>query len=116
MSELQRARPDAVLVPERYKRGARSVHRVDSILKIAEPLLGVVLGRGERAYIRRQEGVQVGMPKENIVCFVVRSLADTVNYAKHDHKNRRGCRYRWEHLGEFALGYLLDPEDREIQC
>jgi hypothetical protein len=56
------------------------------------------------------------MPKENIVCFVVRSLADTVNYAKHDHKNRRGCRYRWEHLGDIALGYLLDPEDREIQC
>jgi hypothetical protein len=116
MSQLVSGRPDAVLVPERLKHGGRSVHRVDSILAIAGPLLGVVWGRGDRAYFRRQLGITVDWPQEHMVCFCVRSLLDTVNYDKSDTKGRQGCRYRWEPLDGLRIGYLKDPSDREIQC
>ena len=116
MRELLTGRPDAVLVPERLKRGGRSVHRVDSILAIAGPLLGVVAGRGERTYFRKQLGITVDWPQEPNVLFCVRSLEDTVCYSKADPKNRHGCRYRWEPLDGLRIGYLKDPSDREIQC
>ena len=44
--------PDALMLPETSKRGARMVDRVASIADIAEPLLEVDRERGERAYIR----------------------------------------------------------------
>lgn len=116
MSQLVSGRPDAVLVPERLKTGARSVHRVDSILAIAGPLLGVVWGRGERTYFRKQLGITVDWPQEPNVLFCVRSLEDTVWYSKADHKGRQGCRYRWEPLDGLRIGYLKDTSDREIQC
>lgn len=116
MSQISTGRPDAVLVPERLKSGGRSLLRVDSILLIAGPILGVVLGRGERAYFRRQLGITVDWPGEHMVCFCVRSLEDMVNYSKADPKNRQGCRYRWEPLDGLRIGYLKDPSDREIQC
>jgi hypothetical protein len=46
--------PDALFVPERMKRGRTWYERMESILDIAEPLLGVDRTRGDRAYIRRQ--------------------------------------------------------------
>jgi hypothetical protein len=116
MSQLVSGRPDAVLVPERLKHGVRSVHRVDSILAIAGPLLGVVWGRGDQTYFRQQPGYSVEWPQEGSVLFCVRSLLDTVNYSKADSKNRHGCRYRWEPLDGLRIGYLKDPSDREIQC
>lgn len=116
MGELACGRPDAVLVPERLKNGIRSVHRVDSILLIASPLLGVSWTRGDRAYFRRQLGITVEWPQEHMVCFCVRSILDMVNYSKSDPKNRQGCRYRWEPLDGLRIGYLKDPSDREIQC
>jgi hypothetical protein len=46
--------PDALFVPEAMKHGRTWYERMDSILGIAEPLLGVDRSRGDRAYIRRQ--------------------------------------------------------------
>jgi hypothetical protein len=46
--------PDALFIPEKMKRGRTLYERMNSILEIAEPLLGVDRARGDRAYIRRQ--------------------------------------------------------------
>jgi len=46
--------PDALFIPEKMKRGGTLYERMNSILEIAEPLLGVDRARGDRAFIRRQ--------------------------------------------------------------
>jgi hypothetical protein len=46
--------PDALFVRESAKRGRTLIERINSILDIAEPMLGVVRQEGERGYIRRQ--------------------------------------------------------------
>jgi len=46
--------PDALFISEKMKRGRTLYERMNSILELAEPLLGVDRARGERAYIRRQ--------------------------------------------------------------
>src|SRR5262245_40101942 len=38
--------PDAVLLPEKWKRGPTLWHRLDSVLSIAEPILGLARGCG----------------------------------------------------------------------
>jgi hypothetical protein len=48
--------PDALILPEAWKKGETQADRIDSILAIAEPLLQVDRSKGERAYIRRQPG------------------------------------------------------------
>lgn len=48
--------PDAIFMPENYKRGTRLIDRVNSVLDVAEPMLGVDRGKGERGYIRKQDG------------------------------------------------------------
>ena len=45
--------PDALFLPETWKKGETQLDRIDSILAIAEPLLNVDRSRGGRAYIRR---------------------------------------------------------------
>ena len=47
---------DALIVPESWKTGETQLDRIDSILRVAEPLLGIDRLRGGRAYIRRQPG------------------------------------------------------------
>jgi hypothetical protein len=46
--------PDALMVPEKMKQGRRQIERINSILDIGEPLLGIDRSLGERAYVRRQ--------------------------------------------------------------
>ncbi len=46
--------PDALMVPEKLKRGRTLFERMCSILDFAEPMLGVDRSKGERAYIHRQ--------------------------------------------------------------
>jgi len=77
--------PDALLLPESLKRGATQLDRIDSILRIAEPILGVDRTRGERAYIRRQPGGQL---------FVSANPADTLMFPV-GHPLEGKPRYHW---------------------
>jgi hypothetical protein len=90
--------PDALMMPEvRYKRGRTLRERIDSILAIAEPLLGVDREKGERGWIRRQEGGWL---------FVTKDPAHTI-YWPLNTALRGSDRYQWI-MGEDGIkrGYL----------
>ncbi len=94
--------PDAVMIPESRKAGSRMVDRVSSILDVAEPLLGVDRGRGERGYIRIQPHGRL---------FVTRSPADTILYPK-GHPRDGQERYLWTPAaGDLELGFLKSETD-----
>jgi hypothetical protein len=77
--------PDALFIPESLKRGRTLRERIDSVLDLAEPILGVDRAKGERAWIRRQPG---GM------LFVSRDPNDTICHP--DASPFRGRhRYAW---------------------
>ena len=77
--------PDALFLPETIKAGARQIDRINSVLEVAEPMLGVDRGRGERAYIRRQPGGRL---------FITRDPADTLLHPV-GHPLEGADRYRW---------------------
>ena len=90
--------PDALMLPEDRKRGARMVDRVASIADIAEPLLEVDRARGERAYIRLQGNGKL---------FISKSIFDTIFFPK-DHARDGQPRYRWELQPDGSeFGYLV---------
>jgi hypothetical protein len=92
-------RPDALMLSESRKSGARLLDRVASIVDIAEPLLGVDRACGERAYIRLQGNGRL---------FITRSTLDTINFPK-DHARDGQPRYRWVPQPDGSeLGYLID--------
>jgi hypothetical protein len=92
--------PDALLIPERMKRGSTWYERMNSILDVAEPLLGVDRARGNRAYIRRQGDGWL---------FVTRDPQDTI-YFPLDTTLRGRPRYQWlEKADGIRRGYLV-PE------
>lgn len=96
----QRAKgvPDALMLPEDRKRGARMVDRIASIADIAEPILQVDRGRGERAYIRLQGNGKL---------FISKAIVDTICFPK-DHAREGQPRYRWELQPDGSeLGYLV---------
>jgi hypothetical protein len=113
MSDLHAGAADAVLIPESMKRGQRMYSRVDSILQIVSPLLGVKFARGDTIWIKKQDGPKVG--RREAMLFASRDLAASINYPIGDPKGRRGPRYDWVSDGSLALGYLKDPSDREFQ-
>ncbi|MFO0892153.1 MAG: hypothetical protein U0790_23820 [Isosphaeraceae bacterium] len=77
--------PDALLLPESWKTGQTQLDRIDSILAIAEPLLGLDRGAGRKAYIRRQPGGRL---------FVTADPADTLQFPL-GHPREGMPRYRW---------------------
>ena len=77
--------PDALILPETWKKGETQLDRIDSILAIAEPLLKVVRPRGERAYIRRQPGGRL---------FVTADPHDTLQFPV-GHPREGKPRYHW---------------------
>lgn len=77
--------PDALLIPEAMKRGRTLLERVESILAIAEPMLGVDRAREDRAYIRRQGDGWL---------FVTRDPQDTIYFPLNSPLRGRP-RYRW---------------------
>lgn len=89
---------DAVRAPEAIKRGATQLDRIDSILAVAEPLLGVDRSRGERGYIRKQPGSTL---------FVTKDPLDTLQFPN-GHPRSGQPRYRWA-CGDdgIDLGYLV---------
>ena len=91
-------KPDALMLPENRKSGARMVDRVTSIADIAEPFLQVDRARGERVYIRLQGNGKL---------FVSTSIYDTILFPK-DHQRNGQARYRWELQPDGAeFGYLV---------
>lgn len=94
------ARPDAVDAPESLRGTGTAIDRIDNILAVAEPLLGVDRPKGERGYVRRQ-------PEKRL--FITRDPNDTIYFAKgHDLEGR--SRYRWEDSAtpDVRVGYLVD--------
>lgn len=76
---------DALIIPESWKRGDTQLDRIDSILQVAEPLLGVDRSRGGRAYIRRQPGGKL---------FITASPQDTLSFPS-GHPLQGRSRYGW---------------------
>lgn len=76
---------DALFIPESWKRGETQLDRIDSILQVAEPLLGVDRSRGEKAYIRRQPGGRL---------FITANPADTLSFPV-GHSLQGRARYVW---------------------
>jgi hypothetical protein len=90
--------PDALIVPEAWKKGQTQLDRIDSILEVAEPLLRVNRSRGERAYIRRQPGGRL---------FVTSDPHDTLQFPV-GHPREGRPRYHWVSRPDGSeYGYLV---------
>lgn len=76
---------DALIVPESWKSGGTQLDRIDSILRVAEPLLGIDRPRGGRAFIRRQPGGKL---------FITADPADTIAFPV-GHPREGRPRYAW---------------------
>jgi hypothetical protein len=91
--------PDAVMLPQDRKQGARMVDRVASIADIAEPLLGIDRTRGQRAYIRLQPNGKL---------FITPNVLDTILFPK-DHERDGLPRYHWILQPDGSeFGFLVD--------
>jgi hypothetical protein len=77
--------PQALLLPESWKKGQTQLERIDSILAIAEPLLQVDRSLGQRAYIRRQPGGRL---------FITADPHDTLQFPV-GHPQEGRPRYHW---------------------
>jgi hypothetical protein len=92
-------RPDALMLAESVKTGARMADRVRSVCLIAEGLLGLDYAAGGRAYIRRQPHGRL---------FITASIEDTILFPN-DHPRSGRPRYRWVKQADGSeFGYLID--------
>jgi hypothetical protein len=94
---------DALILPESLKSGSTQLDRIDSILRAAEPLLGVDRSRGGRAYIRRQPGGRL---------FVSADPADTLMFPV-GHPREGQARYRWTTRPDGTERGVLNPGARD---
>ncbi len=95
--------PDALFVPESMKRGRTLWERMNSILDIAEPMLGVDRSKGDRAYIRRQDDGWL---------FITKDPEDTIYYPLRTPLQRQP-RYVWiDGPDGIRRGYLQAANDR----
>ena len=91
--------PNALFLPETWKKGETQLDRIDSILAIAEPLLKIVRSMGERAYIRRQPGGRL---------FVTADPHDTLQFPV-GHPREGKPRYHWiEQPDGSEHGFLVE--------
>jgi hypothetical protein len=91
-------RPDALMIAEKLKGGRRQIERINSILDIGEPLLGIDRSCGERAYVRRQCDGWL---------FITRDPQDTIFYPLRS-QLRGKPRYDWiAYKDGIRLGYLV---------
>lgn len=98
-------RPDAVLCPATLRRGPTKWHRLDSVLRIVEPILQVDKEAGELAWVRKQ-----GPDGPDQRLFITRDPNDLLEYPS-NHPTKAGRpRYTWVESGPgFCLGYLNEP-------
>src|SRR4051794_19443780 len=85
VSPMESVTFDALLVPESWKSGGTQLDRIASILRVAEPLLGIDRPRGGRAYIRRQPGGRL---------FITADPVDTLSFPL-GHSREGRPRYVW---------------------
>ncbi len=96
--------PDALFVPDRLKSGRTMKDRMNSVLDIAEPLLGVDRRSGGRAYIRKQPGGQL---------FITRDPEDTIYHVLTSPLRGRE-RYAWlAGLDGIRRGWLTEAARAE---
>jgi hypothetical protein len=94
-------RADALLIPEIMKDGRRQIDRINSILALAEPLLGVNRSVGERAYVRRQSDGWLFITKD----------ADDTLYTTLRSRRPGQPRYEWLDLSNgVRAGHLMQEE------
>ena len=91
---------DALIVPESWKSGGTQLDRIDSILRVAEPLLGVDRPRGGRAFIRRQPGGKL---------FITADPGDTLAFPV-GHSREGRPRYTWATQPDGSDRGTLVPE------
>jgi hypothetical protein len=97
--------PDALYIPEKMKRGRTLLERMNSILDLAEPMLGVDRTEGERAFIRRQDDGWL---------FVTRDPQDTIYFPLNTPLRGRP-RYYWLDAADgIRRGYLV-PEAMNVR-
>ena len=97
--------PDALYIPEKMKRGRTLWERMNSILDLAEPLLGVDRTEGDRAFIRRQGDGWL---------FVTRDPQDTIYFPLNTPLRGRP-RYNWlDATDGIRRGYLV-PEAMNVR-
>ena len=77
---------DAIKLPDSVRTGETMKDRLDSVLDIAEPLLGVDRSKGDRAYMR--------WLKTERTLFVTRSPDDTLLWPI-SHRLAQQPRYKW---------------------
>lgn len=94
---------DALIVPESWKRGGTQLDRIDSILRMAEPLLGVDRPSGGRGYIRRQPNGRL---------FITADPADTLAFPV-GHPQEGRSRYVWRSMPDGSEHGVLTPEVRD---
>lgn len=107
---------DALLIPESMKQGRRKYHRVNSIMAIAEPLLGCDPRKREKGYMRRTtQSVENPADRKSRTCllFVTKNPHDTLLFPT-GHPRHPESRYRWEQDGPIQLGYLIVPAEEEL--
>ena len=91
--------PDALMIPEALKAGARMSDRVASVVEFAEPLLAVDRSKGERAQIRIQPGGRL---------FVTKDVRDTILFPR-GHQRDGQPRYNWvQGANGIEYGYLME--------
>lgn len=97
--------PDALFIAETWKRGRTLYERMNAILDVSEPLLGVDRTRGERAYIRRQGDGWF---------FVTRDPNDTIYFPLNTPLRGRP-RYNWlDEADGIRQGHLV-PEAMNVR-
>ena len=94
---------DALIVPESWKSGGTQLDRIDSVLRVAEPLLGVDRARGGRAFIRRQPNARL---------FITADPLDTLSFPV-GHPCEGRPRYAWRAMPDGSEGGSLVPEARD---
>lgn len=96
--------PDALFMPESLKRGKCFRDRINSVLDLAEPILGVDRASGGHAYVRKHTGGQL---------FITRDPMDTIYHITTSPFRGRD-RYHWiDGPDRIRRGYLTDEARAE---
>jgi hypothetical protein len=91
------SKPDALMVAPGLAQGKHLKDRINAVLAVVEPLLGVDRDAGERAYIRKQHGDHL---------FITKDPFDTMFHPTGSDRAGKP-RYRWEPREDgIKLGYI----------
>lgn len=97
-------RPDAVMCPASMRSGRTKWHRLDSVLRVVEPILRVDKEAGELAWVRKQ-----GPDGPDQRLFISRDPNDLLEFPG-NHPRAGQPRYAWvETAPGFQVGYLIEP-------